>query len=90
MTLEHLKKMTPSELFEGLPLSREKGMMADALDRQGLFRQGFKEGFLEIVKKERKKSQLIVIFTMIELNYSASEIAKLVEWSEDEIKKLMK
>ena len=36
------------------------------------------------------KKQQVIVLKMIKLNYSLSDIAKLVECPEDEIKKFMK
>ena len=78
MALEHLDKMSQNDILRERALAREKNWVAYVLDREGLLQEGI------------KKNQKTIILTMIELNYSESEIAKVVKCSEDEIKKLMK
>ena len=78
MALEHLEKMSQNETLREIALAREKNMLANALDRQGLLQEGL------------QKSQQDIVLKMIELNYSLPDISKIVEWSEGEIKKLMK
>ena len=78
MALKHLEKMSQNEVLREVALAREKNMVANALDRQGLLQEGM------------KKKQLTIILKMIKLNYNASDISKIVECPEDEIKKLMK
>ena len=90
MALKHLEKMSQNEILREVALAREKNMLAYALDRQGLLKEGFQEGFQEVIQEGMKKKQLTIILQMIKLNYNASDISKVVECPEDEIKKLMK
>ena len=78
MALEHLEKMSQNDILRERDLAREKNWLAYVLDREGL------------VQKGREEKQKAIILTMIELNYSLPEIAKVVKCSEDEIKKLIK
>ena len=78
MALKHLEKISQNEILRERALAREKNWVAYVLDREGLLNEGM------------KKEKQAIILTMIELNYSESEIAKIVKCSEDEIKKLMK
>ena len=48
--------------------------------------KGIKEGMKEGMEKKQKA----IALKMIKLNYSLFDIAKIVEYPEDEIKKLMK
>ena len=82
MALKHLAKMSQNEILRERALEREKNWVAYHLDKQGTLKEGMEKGI--------KKSQKAIILTMIELNYSESEIAKIVKCPEDEIKKLMK
>ena len=86
MALEHLEKMSQNEILRERALAKEKNWVAYVLDREGLLEEGREEGREEGMEKKQKA----IILTMIELNYSESEIAKVVKCSEDEIKKLMK
>ena len=82
MALKHLAKMSQNEILRERALEREKNWVAYHLDKQGTLKQGREEG--------REEEKQAIILTMIELNYSESEIAKVVKCPEDEIKKLMK
>ena len=86
MALKHLEKMSQNEVLREVALAREKNMVANALDRQGLLQEGRKEGR----KEGREEKQQTIILKMIKLNYNPSDISKIVECPEDEIKKLMK
>ena len=98
MALKHLEKMSQNETLREVALAREKNMLAYALDREGLLKEGReegreegrKEGRQEGREEGRKENQQATILKMFELNYSVSDISKIVECSEDEIKKLMK
>ena len=78
MALEHLAKMSQNEILRERALAKEKNWVAYVLDREGLLQEGM------------EKKQKAIALKMIKLNYSLPEIAKVVECSEDEIKKLMK
>ena len=78
MALEHLAKMSQNEILRERALAKEKNWVAYVLDREGLLEEGM------------EKKQKAIALKMIKLNYSLPEIAKVVECSEDEIKKLMK
>ena len=82
MALEHLAKMSQNEILRERALAREKNWLAYHLDKRGLLKQGREEG--------REEEKQAIALTMIELNYSLSEIAKITKCPEDEIKKLMK
>ena len=70
--------MSQNDILRERALAREKNWVAYVLDREGLLQEG------------REEKQKAIALKMIKLNYSLSEIAKIVECSEDEIKKLMK
>ena len=86
MALEHLDKMSQNDILRERALAREKNWLAYVLDKKGMEKEGMEKG----MKKGRKKEKQAIALKMIKLNYSLSEIAKIVEYSEDEIKKLMK
>ena len=78
MALKHLAKMSQNEILRERALEREKNWLAYHLDKKGTLKQG------------REEEKQAIALKMIKRNYSSAEIAKIVEWSEDEIKKLMK
>ena len=78
MALKHLAKMSQNEILRERALAREKNWVAYHLEKEGLLKQG------------REEEKQAIALKMIKRNYSSAEIAKIVEWSEDEIKKLMK
>ena len=82
MALKHLEKMSQNEILRERALEREKNWVAYHLDKQGTLKQGREEGM--------EKTKKAIALKMIKRNYSSAEIAKVVKWSEDEIKKLMK
>ena len=82
MALKHLAKMSQNEILRERALEREKNWLAYHLDKKGTLKQGREEG--------REEEKQAIALKMIKRNYSSAEIAKIVEWSEDEIKKLMK
>ena len=86
MALKHLAKMSQNEILRERALEREKNWVAYHLEKEGLLNENMEKG----IKKGIKKEKQAIILTMIELNYSESEIAKVVKCPEDEIKKLMK
>ena len=86
MALKHLAKMSQNEILRERALAREKNWVAYHLEKEGLLNENMEKG----IKKGIKKEKQAIILTMIELNYSESEIAKVVKCPEDEIKKLMK
>ena len=98
MALEHLAKMSQNEILRERALEREKNWVAYHLEKEGLLnenmekgiKKGMEKGIKKGMEKGIKKEKQAIILTMIELNYSESEIAKVVKCPEDEIKKLMK
>ena len=90
MALEHLAKMSQNEILRERALAREKNWVAYHLEKEGLLNENMEKGIKKGMEKGIKKEKQAIILTMIELNYSESEIAKVVKCPEDEIKKLMK
>ena len=86
MALEHLAKMSQNELLRERALEREKNWLAYHLDKQGTLEEGMEKG----LKKGMKKEKQAIALKMLKRNYSLSEIAEIVEYPVDEIKKLMK
>ena len=90
MALKHLAKMSQNEILRERALEREKNWVAYHLEKEGLLKENMEKGIKKGMEKGIKKEKQAIILTMIELNYSESEIAKVVKCPEDEIKKLMK
>ena len=86
MALEHLAKMSQNEILRERALEREKNWVAYHLEKEGLLNENMEKG----IKKGREENQQSIALKMLKRNYRSSEIAEIVELSEDEIKKLMK